>query len=276
MEPNAGQNFGPVPSSDDPNVSNYWCKAPGSVNKPPTATCTWQFAPTNNGVGMALVQHQQMPTLCGGGGRTKTCHDAHGKPQVCGLAFDSSKGLDPKVKLSPLYQECGNNSDRGGTWSAIQICTAIAYDNKNLLTDQVSQQFIDSLNCGTGAGSAGNAQLFQCIGSDPKMPPKSCYDPTADASCCGCPNWPATYKPNTTSQTGNAEVPNACYQTNPKWTSVSGAWLPYIKTACPAAYSYQYDDVTATFTCSTPNTTINATNYTITFCPDHRTAIVLQ
>jgi hypothetical protein len=39
-------------------------------------------------------------------------------------------------------------------------------------------------------------------------------------------------------------------------------------------YSYQYDDVTSTFKCSTsPNTTINATNYTVTFCPSHLRAI---
>jgi hypothetical protein len=271
-EEKPSQNFGKVPPGSK-YQKDYWCTAPGSVSKPPTADCDWVFKPPTNdvtkpGPGLALVQHQQMPNLCGD--PKKTCPSG----QVCGLAFDPSKGTDPSNGISPLYQECGNNSARGGTWSAIQICTAIDYNNKNLNPNQVSKQFINSLNCGTSAGSAGNAQLFQCIG--PNI--KSCYDPTADASCCGCPDWPKTYKPNTTPLTGKSGVDNACYTTNPTWTSVSGAWLPYIKTACPAAYSYQFDDVTSTFTCKATvpnsNSTINATNYTITFCPDGKTARV--
>jgi Thaumatin family len=268
MEPTSGQNFGPVPPGS-PNQKYYWCTAPGSVSKSPTALCDWVFKPptnnvTNNGPGLALVQHQQMPTLCGG--PNQTCPpDAHGKAQVCGLAFDFSKGT------SGIYQECGNNSDRGGTWSAIQICTAIDYNKNNLNPNQVSTQFMNSFNCGTGAASPGNAQLFQCIG--PNI--ESCYVSAATTDCCGCPNWPPEYKPNVTSKTGNPNAPNACYSTNPNWASVSGAWLTYIKQACPSVYSYQYDDVTSTFTCSTvPNTAINATNYTITFCPDHLRALV--
>jgi hypothetical protein len=255
MEPTAGQNLGPVPSSGDPNVKNYWCTAPGSVTKSPTALCSWQFVPPiNNGLRMSLVQHQQMPTLCGGA--NQSCPSG----QVCGIAYDSSKGV------AGLYQECGNTSDRGGTWSAIQICTAINYDNSNLNTSQVSQQLKDSLNCGTGPASAGNAQLFQCTGINAG----SCYKSNATTNCCGCPNWPPEYKPSGT----NPNTPNRCYSTNPNWTSVSYPWLPYLKKACPSAYSYQFDDATSTFTCSTvPNTTINATNYTITFCPDHLRAL---
>jgi hypothetical protein len=262
MEPTAGQNLGPVPSSDDPNLKYYWCTAPGSVDKSPTATCTWQFPPPNNGLRMSLVQHQQMPTLCSD--PNQSCpNDAQGRRQVCGIAFDSSKGV------TGLYQECGNTGDRGGTWSATQICAAIGYNNSNLNPNQVSTQLINSLNCGTGPNSA-NAALFQCTGINAG----SCYTPGATTNCCGCPNWPLAYKPAGGNFDRNNPDTNRCFSTNPNWTSVSYPWLPYLKKACPPVYSYQYDDVTSTFKCSTsPNTTINATNYTVTFCPSHLRAI---
>ena len=259
MEPTSGQNLGPVPSTRDPNVKNYWCTAPGSINKPPTATCTWQFAPTNNGVRMSLVQHQQMPTLCGG--TNQSCPGG----QVCGIAFNSSKGV------TGLYQECGNTSDRGGTWSTVQIRAAIGYSNGNLNPNQVSAQLINSLNCGTGPDSS-NAALLQCTGINAG----SCYTPNATTNCCGCPIWPPEYKPAAGKFDPDHpnDNPNRCYSTNPNWTSVSYPWLPYLKKACPSVYSYQYDDATSTFTCSTkPNTAINATNYTVTFCPSHLRAL---
>ncbi|MGH6842612.1 MAG: hypothetical protein ACREDV_11060, partial [Methylocella sp.] len=48
-------------------------------------------------------------------------------------------------------------------------------------------------------------------------------------------------------------------------------WLNFVKTACPTMYSYQYDDVTSSFACSSvastaPPGTLNTVNYTITFC----------
>jgi hypothetical protein len=120
----------------------------------------------------------------------------------------------------------------------------------------------------------------------------------ADDNCCGCPDWPADYKPFA----GNESAANRCYATNPDWLTVAYPWLnPYVKQACPTMYSYQYDDVTSTFTCSSAPTgslqisktnflwlsriparlparaespQINMTNYTITFCPEGRTATV--
>jgi hypothetical protein len=79
------------------------------------------------------------------------------------------------------------------------------------------------------------------------------------------------YKPSG----ANLNDSNRCYASNPNWTSVSYPWLPYIKRACPSMYSYQFDDATSTFTCTTtPNTKINATNYTLTFCPSRMVARV--
>src|SRR5262249_23356380 len=248
MEPTPGQNLNPVPSSADPNQKYYWCTAPGSVSKPPTAACDWSFAGTNNDVGMALVQHQPSPTLCGG--LNQSCP----RGQVCGIAYDSSKGV------AGLYQECG--TPISGTWSAIQICTAINYDNGNLKPDQVSDRLKNSLVCGSGITSP-NGQLFSCSGENAK----TCYhcEGAACDNCCGCPAWPAEYKPSG----GNSKASDRCVATNKQWEKVSYPWLSYMKRGCPAAYSYQFDDVTATFTCSTA-TQINATNYTITFCPSNK------
>jgi hypothetical protein len=234
----------------DPNLKYYWCKQAGLVIVPetPERSCSWSFASTNNGVGMALVQHHATARLCG---PTQPCPLG----EICGIAYDSSQGV---VGVS---QECG--MPLSGSWTAVQICAAIGYDNANL--KNVSRELKQSLDC-QGVNEI-NRDLFQCSGHG------SCYDPTAANSCCGCPNWPESYKPFG----GNPGVANRCYSTNQQWISIAFPWLSYVKDACPTMYSYQYDDVASTFTCSSVRTDppeINAANYTITFCPEGRTAEV--
>ncbi|CAM0141847.1 hypothetical protein VKS41_004453 [Umbelopsis sp. WA50703] len=46
-------------------------------------------------------------------------------------------------------------------------------------------------------------------------------------------------------------------------TCSGGPYAPMIKSACPDAYSYAYDDSTSTYTCDSGT----ATGYTITWCP---------
>jgi len=42
-----------------------------------------------------------------------------------------------------------------------------------------------------------------------------------------------------------------------------------LKDACPTAYTYPYDDMSSTFTCSNANEKgTNLVNYVITFCPE--------
>jgi hypothetical protein len=248
MLPTPGQSLEPPPPSNDPNEVYYWCKEAGAatVSETPARDCSWSFAATNNGIGMALVQHRTGAQSCG---PTQACPSG----QTCGIAFNSAEGV------SGIYQECGQ--PLSGSWTAIQICAAAGYDNNNLT--HVSTDLKQRLDC---VGSSGlNTALFQCTGHG------SCYSTDANASCCGCPDWPDSYKPFG----GNAAAANRCYATNPDWLGISYPWLnPYVKQACPTMYSYQYDDVTSTFTCTSGLAKTNATNYTITFCPAGLTAEV--
>lgn len=250
MSPTPDQMLPMTPESNDPNLKYYWCKGAGAVTVPetPARSCGWSFDSMNNGVGMALVQHRTGAALCG---PTRLCPSG----ETCGIAYDSSQGV------SGVFQECGTRLS--GSWTAVQICAAIGYDNTNL--KNVSPELKQSLDC-QGPGGI-NAALFKCHGHG------SCYDASANTSCCGCPDWSPDYKP----LGGNPTTANRCYNTNDDWRRIAFPWLPYIKTACPTMYSYQYDDVTSTFTCSSAKTgapEINQTNYTITFCPEGRTTEV--
>ena len=148
-----------------------------------------------------------------------------------------------------------------GSWTAVQICTASAYDEKNL--KHVSKALRQALVCG-----GFHEDLFKCTGPHSQ----SCYNSSATDTCCGCPTWPAKFKP----YGGNPATADRCYSGNPGWQKIAKPFLPYVKAACPTMYSYQYDDVTSTFTCPSVAAGINATNYTVTFCPGGRQATVAK
>jgi len=53
---------------------------------------------------------------------------------------------------------------------------------------------------------------------------------------------------------------------NPNWLTHALPFESLLKTACPSAYSYQYDDPYSLFTCNSASGA-NQMGYTITFCP---------
>ena len=233
----------------DPNDVYYNCTFAGASKdqaNPPQA-CSWIFAAKNKGIGMALVQYKAGATACS---PSSTCPTG----QVCGIGFNSAEGV------TGLYEQCG--VPLSGSWTAAQICVAAGYDDSNL--KHVSSALKNKLACG-GA----NTPLLQCSGGNNS----SCYSSGAGTSCCGCPNWPAKYKPSG----GNQAAANRCYNTNSSWTAVSDPWLSYVKAACPTMYSYPYDDATSSFHCTsipTGQTATNKENYTITFCATSKAARV--
>ena len=97
----------------------------------------------------------------------------------------------------------------------------------------------------------------------------SCYlNYTASATnnpqqCCGCIDWwTIGIAANNTS--------NTCIQTDPIWNSQVQNTIAWMKTVCPTAYVYPFDDKTSTYTCTNTinnGTTANSVSYQITFCP---------
>lgn len=98
-----------------------------------------------------------------------------------------------------------------------------------------------------GPGSTGPYQLT------------SGYDSSSVfASTCGCSDW-----------TGIAYETQTCQVQNSAWVNRVLPKITWIKSGCPTCYSYQYDDMSSTFTgmTSSLSNAANGTNYTITFCP---------
>ncbi|KAJ1563152.1 hypothetical protein HK405_012421, partial [Cladochytrium tenue] len=115
--------------------------------------------------------------------------------------------------------------------------------------------------CGTAAGSPNAAgitvsDLFMC---DAGL--GSCYSAGATTACCGCANWGSL----------GITVPSStqtCGATNPNWTKDVLPSLQWMKSQCPSAYVYPFDDLSSTFTCSSAAAgTTNTVAYTITLCP---------
>jgi hypothetical protein len=58
-----------------------------------------------------------------------------------------------------------------------------------------------------------------------------------------------------------------CKNKNPTWDQRVKNTLYWLKSACPSAYTYPYDDMSSTFTCKSVIGGVNSVNYEISFCP---------
>ncbi|KAJ1555949.1 hypothetical protein HK405_009990 [Cladochytrium tenue] len=110
--------------------------------------------------------------------------------------------------------------------------------------------------CSNAAGAVTLSDLFMC---DAGL--ASCYSSGATTACCGCQNWGDL----------GLTVPSAtqtCVSVNPDWTSGVLPSLQWLKTLCPSVYTFPFDDMSSTFTCSSGDSgTTNEVGYTITMCP---------
>ena len=179
--------------------------------------------------------------VTGGGKLCATDKDCALPTQKCGLAWQSVNPPTTTTNWGKLT--CGTPL---AWWSPTAICG----NNANFGPANTSL-----FNCAQTLNEAYPtlSDLYQCNGAD------TCYKDSPDARCCGCKDW------------GYPAFPN-CKLPYDKWVSDVLPKIQFIKDACPTAYSYQYDDKTTTFTCSTtakPNTA----NYIVTLCPGGNTGL---
>lgn len=171
------------------------------------------------------------------GGNTCVSDRDCGGGTMCGLSFNP--GHQQLLQLT-----CGHLL---GYWSANQIC--------GIQRDYGAPFYCSDRPKGQEELTWWN--LFACVDVG------SCYQPGALNTCCGCANWNeegiAVPGPSYTGQ---------CENKNSNWVDVVKPTLWWLKSACPSAYSYPFDDMSSTFTCSSiaPNGA-NTVDYTITFCP---------
>ena len=138
--------------------------------------------------------------------------------EVCGLSFNPGH-------VDLLQKTCGR---RIGYYSADQICGIIP-------------TFGAPFNC------PANFNQLLCVGVG------SCYQQSAAADCCGCSDW---------DKDDNLIVPpfpdtEQCKNKNPQWISNVKPTLKWLKTACPTAYTYPFDDMSSTFTCKNMQNGVN-------------------
>lgn len=217
----------------------YSCETAGAAagTKGGLSGCNWKINPTIAGKDYSSTLQNVHPSTFSG----KTCPsgkapnslgycecstatDCNGiSGSVCGLAQNAVKG---KI----LGNVCG---EAIGWWSADQICG-------------MDGSFGAPIHCGkTTKGGQSYTALLGCTGV------ASCYNSAAKSDCCGCGTskhadgkWPTVIGP------GFGGSDNGCYSNNTDWVSDIQPWLSYLKTACPTAYVYPYDDATSTFTCA--------------------------
>ena len=118
-----------------------------------------------------------------------------------------------------------------------------------------------TLGCTNNAGCGSDNCTAQGICADTTCNAKSLCSPTLSCMSNSDCNTGAGY-----TCVGGACVPptNCCGPYNPQWLTAMQTFATAFKTACPSAYSYQFDDPSSSFTC--PNNG-QGVNYTITFCP---------
>lgn len=270
----------PVSMSPDQGVPNdtdaYYCRTAG---EPISATiqgsltnnqCTWEFTMQSYQEGgqeeASMENYIMLHNFVTSGGAACTsqsyCQQHSANGTVCGISQDN-KTTGTKT--------CGQLL---GFWSTSQLCSEnpAAYNTV--------------LNCQASGSGATNLQWLGCNGGNAT---NSCYGKSpVDQQCCGCPYWSAanskaTQPPQAFNYLANilggnfVLYPNSqgeyCKAYSSYW--INNVMLPdliWMKRGCSSAYTFPYDDASATFICSnakeTSQDTANTQNYTITFCPN--------
>lgn len=174
---------------------------------------------------------------------------------ICGLSYNTNTGK--------IDKRCGS------LIGYVSVNVGVCSQNVNNFSGSLGTTLQSLYNCNTNYTYSTGAQLYACSGT---YAGQSCYNPKAGfpaASCCGCVDW-------WTAIGGSLTVPTSTgscgIYVNPDWASPAGIVQPqiqWVKSACPTAYSFQYDDHSSQFICTVLNSasTRIVTNYQVTFCP---------
>lgn len=169
---------------------------------------------------------------------------------VCGLSLDAVTGMG-SVAAGQLT--CGQ---RLGYWTYAQLCAANSSFTSTAL----------GVNC-NDAQTRAYAECTNVTGVSDQGPGRSCFNSNTTVSgetCCGFESWSfgGAAQPMAKDQSAVTGVDTSFWTTN---------ILPLVKTmkaGCPLAYSFQFDDPYATFTCATSGSTQSSASYAITLCPN--------
>lgn len=256
------------PSTGNTAGAVYNCSAAGAPIQPlqsnALGVCSWAFDPSSAITSPGINNDFYWVTP----GADDNCSSS-ATPALCGMAFNTAPPTNPSqvvrkngnfLGFSTLANYIGYSSS--GQWGSHDLYTAFGM-NSSLPSYGPPQNYTVLLGCiyDSATGTANSCNLNSLTTSE--------YD-----SCCGCVNWPFT-TPAYSCGNGSSQWPGG--NTNSLWTTtaVPGASVPYtiqqavtwLKTACPTAYTYQFDDPSSSFQCNNDGNTQLNTSYEITFCP---------
>jgi len=172
---------------------------------------------------------------------------------------------------------CENMLCQSGTCSSDSDCTTLPNMQASgtfMLCDEASGKCVST-----------KASLFEAVGINGQ----SCYNPggsfdnvkfnAATTFCAGCPTncecqkppclcppWPIPDKQCTTTAEGAGIDCGSVQCSNPDWEQDAKPITLSFKQACPAAYTFPFDDPSGTFQCRGTGST-NTLGYNMTFCP---------
>ncbi|MFO1419197.1 MAG: thaumatin family protein [Methylotetracoccus sp.] len=266
-----------VPMQMAPNVAvssanPYDCGTPGTAKTVHYTTsdgdtgalggCTWKFTPPQTNYRYQFVDASP-------GGSCRTNADC-GANKACGLTTANVKKNSDKLSCGTLL----------GYWTQDQVCATNKGFSQSSIVDCTTTQYTPAV----GPNTYTLFNLLACTSSPPEATDDkstfvSCFakdGATSSPQCCGCVNWQSknVKVPTDPSIVAQCQPKSTTAKPNSNWVNGVLPGLTWLKKACPSAYTYPYDDKTATFGCpSSFNGGQSAVNYTLTFCPGGRTGM---
>ncbi len=174
---------------------------------------------------------------------------------VCGMDSNFNQGCGQFLGYWSANQVCGSTTN-ASVRSAFNCDAQLDSFNPTTLFPS-GDTLYELMSCKVPKGDTTNAKFNSCYLT---------YTSSATNNpqqCCGCIDWwTIGIAANNTS--------NTCNYTDPIWNSQIQNTVSWMKTVCPTAYVYQFDDKTSTYTCTNTinnGTAANSASYLITFCP---------
>jgi len=155
-----------------------------------------------------------------------------------------------------------------GYWSVTQSCGLNAtYNGLNNAYNPklVFQTATTSVNPAYPANTT-YYDIYSCAPQGTTL--ESCYNPGATTACCGADDW--NVSPYLTAQTSQSKNQNTDWTTSSPINPSPLSTLSWMKSGCPTAYVYPWDDHSSTFNCNTSDAAQHNNvlmDFEVVFCP---------
>ncbi|CDP07567.1 unnamed protein product [Coffea canephora] len=149
--------------------------------------------------------------------------------------------------------DCGGLKCTGGGVPPVSLAEFTIANGDNA-KDFYDVSLVDGYNVGLGirpSGGLGDCNYSGCVADLNQNCPEELQVTDSDKVVVACKSACDAFNTPQYCCTGDHSTPETCPPTN---------YSRKFKEACPAAYSYAYDDASSTFTCA-------GSDYLITFCP---------